>query len=255
MGLPDAAPGRARGEGGGVTVPARQPIVNFDTAELDAFYKIASANAGISIQQLHQRLEYLFNLPRSDSDINDYRLSKGVWKKLADEISPVSRFLRYRKLTNGRVQFPLDNQIPDAWIWTDTSETPIGLEVTIAQGKERYFLAKELTEKGIGRGFLGHSDETPNEVFENALERDRAAYSGEHALSVIERGIRLCIKRKSDEKYAGFVLLIEAPLLTLPKHKWPPIEPRLKRAASILAFEEAHVISNASSDPWGFQIK
>jgi hypothetical protein len=49
-------------------------------------------------------------------------------------------------------------------------------------------------------------------------------YSTGSALEAIGNGIKSCLKKKSDPKYAGFDLLIEAPLRSLPNEGWNQIE-------------------------------
>ena len=80
-------------------------------------------------------------------------------------------------------------------------------------------------------------------------------YTTPLALSAIGRGIRRCLTQKDEPKFAGFLLLIEAPLRSLPRQRWEAIKDDLCQAAASLPFAEVHVISNAEETPWGFQIK
>src|SRR5690349_17755423 len=113
----------------------------FDRHILDEFYARVSVESGVDISSFQRDLASLFTRPRSKEDLRDYRLSKGPWKKLADEIVPVSGYLICNGVVSGRVRFSLNDQIPDAWLWRDDQEERVGIEVTIAQARERYHLA------------------------------------------------------------------------------------------------------------------
>jgi hypothetical protein len=228
---------------------------SFDTYVLNDFYARISAEDGLSVIDFQAELVGLFERPRSECDLNDYRLSKRPWKKLADEITPISRFLRFRGVDSGRVRFPLDNHPPDGWLWQDEGNDRVGIEVTIAQARERLHLAKELVGKGLGRGFIGLPDDAPQTVFDQAMSKKRAMYSPDQALSATKRGIRRCLKRKDKPKFAGFILVIQAHLLSLPREYWETIKDDLYEAAAALPFAAVHVIGDANERLWGLQIK
>jgi hypothetical protein len=231
------------------------PVSRFDTTALDDLYARVCATEGVGVADLQAQLADLFGRDRSENDLNDYRLSKQPWKKLADEITPVSRFLRIRKINFGRIRFPLNDEPPDAWFWESSDSEPIGIEVTIAQGTERFHLAKELVDSGFGRGFIGLPDDAPPADFKRAMSGQRIIYTSEHALSAIRNGISLCLIRKNRPDYEGCILLIQAPLRSLPYDRWDAIKPDLRAAAASLPFREVHVVGNADATPWGFQIK
>lgn len=227
----------------------------FDTTALEQFYAWVSADEGVRVADLQAHLKRLFARDRSDEDLNDYRLSRKRWKKLADEVTPVSRFLRFRKIHVGRVRFPLNDNPPDAWLWQDDKAKPTGIEVTIAQGRERFHLARELVRKGMGRGFIGLSDDAPSAEFDRAVSRQRIMYTSARALTAIGDGICRCLLEKNKPGYAGYTLLIQAPLRSLPYERWEAIKPELRASAANLPFREVHVIGNAEDAPWGFQLK
>jgi hypothetical protein len=89
----------------------------FDIRALKELYAGISAEGGVLVPEFESELTSLFQRPRSSADINDFRLSKGPWKKLADEVVPVSRFLRLKGVKTGRIRFPLDHNPPDSWFW------------------------------------------------------------------------------------------------------------------------------------------
>ncbi len=225
------------------------------SSTLNEFY--SSAKAGTSVADFQVALRGVFARPRSDDDLKDHRLNRRSWKKFADEVTPVSRFLRFRGIESGQIQFPLDlgkDKYPDCWLYKDGGDGPVGIEVTIAQARERYHLANELVETGEGRGFIGVSDDAARGDFDRAMSGSRKAYSNDQALSSIRDGICRCLSRKNKPKFAGFVLLIQAPLLdSLPQERWESIKDDLCAAATALPFREIHVIDGM--DCWGFQIK
>lgn len=132
---------------------------------------------------------------------------------------------------------------------------PQGLEITVAQSREQHYLGRELNEKRMGRGHLGLPDNASAKAFSDRLARPRVMYSTESALKVIGNGIRSCLKKKADPKYAGFDLLIEAPLRSVPNERWSQIENELRSATSKMPFREIHVIGNQDTEPFGFRIK
>jgi hypothetical protein len=127
--------------------------------------------------------------------------------------------------------------------------------VTVAQSREQHLLGIELNEKGIGRGFLGWPDDAPAEAFSRRLASPRAMYSTEGALTAIGSGIKRCLEKKGSSKYAGFDLLVEAPLRSLPRERWNLIKDELRQAASTSPFREIHVIGNQEDEPFGLRIK
>lgn len=228
---------------------------SFDIHALNEFFAQISSENGISVADFRVKLGGLFKRPRSADDLSDYRLSRSPWKKLADEVTPVSRFLRFYNIESGQIRFPLDNHPPDCWLWKDGGKNPVGIEVTIAQATERYHLAKELVDTGRGRGFIGVLDDAPRVDFDRAMSRQRVMYSTDQALSAIRGGILRCLSRKDKPKFAGFYLLIQAPLRSLPRERWEAIKGDLCEAAAKLPFRDVYVIGNVNESPWGFQIK
>jgi len=228
---------------------------SFDICALKEFYARISAKDGLSVTSFPAELTGLFERPRSDRDLNDYRLSRRCWKKLADEVTPVSRFLRFYGVESGRIRFPLDDHAPDAWLWPGNGNDPVRIEVTIAQGTERFHLANELVNICQGRGFIGIPDDASPIAFDCAMSRARVMYSTNQVLSAIRGGILRCLSRKDKPKFARFILVIQAPLLSVPRERWEAIRGELCEAAAALRFAEVHVINNADERPWGFQIK
>lgn len=227
----------------------------FDTTALNTLYQLLSSPCGMAVAEFQRELSRLFALPRTSDDLTAYRLSRSAWKKLADEVSPVSRFLRWQVIQEGRVRFPLDNHSPDCWLLSDDNAIPQGIEVTIAQARERYHLAREMIEAGWGRGFIGVSDDAPQSEFDRTMSRQRVTYTTDQALLAVDRGIRRCLARKNRPAFAGFILVVQAPLSALPNERWRALVGGLRAAAASLPFRSVYVIGNPDESPRGFRLK
>jgi len=214
----------------------------------------ARLSGWMSLAEFEQALAEYFNGPRTKAEIADYRAKRGATKKLRDEVVPVLHHTKFVK-ARGEVRFDLNSEVPDCWLRNNPTAAPQGLEITVAQPREQHLLGQEMNEKGIGRGHLGLPDDAPAKAFKERLARPRVMYSSEGALKVIGNGIKACLQKKSDPKYAGHDLLIEAPLQSLPKERWSLIEDELRSAASGMPFREIHVIGNQASESFGFRIK
>lgn len=215
------------------------------------FARLADWN---SISEFEQAMQSYFVGKRSQAEIADFRAKRGASKTLRDEITPVLHHLKFIK-AKGEVKFALNNTVPDCWLREGREARPQGLEITVAQSREQYHLGRELNEKPMGRGFLGLPDDASSKAFSERLARPRVMYSSESALRVIGNGIKSCLKKKTDPKYEGFDLLIEAPLRSLPNERWSRIEDELRFSASKMPFREIHVIGNQDTEPFGFRIK
>lgn len=226
-----------------------------DREALNKFYEEVSARDGMSVTVFHARLASLFADKRTTGDICDYRLGKKPWKKLRDEITPVSRFLQFYEIEADRVRFPLNNNPPDCWLLNDIGND-CGIEVTIERGREQHHLKRELNQTGIGRGFIGLQDDSSEADFANRMSSRRFMFSSEQALESTKAGIIRCLCKKNDPKYANIkYLLIQAHLITLPKERWSAITRELSLVAKNLPFQKIYVIGNADEHPCGFQIK
>ncbi len=226
----------------------------FDIEKLNEYYNNLSAQDGMSVVDFQDRQTTLFALDRNIDDLNDYRLGIKPWKKLRDEITPVSRFLKFYHIEADRIRFPLDNNTPDCWLLNDSKG--LGIEVTIESGREQYYLTKEMIETSIGRGFIGIHDDAPQVDFDNRMSRPRVMYTTDQALDATKRGILRCLSKKNDRKYKKiFYLLIMSRLNSLPKERYGSITEELSQEAKKLPFQEVHIIGNTDKEPWGFQIK
>ena len=222
----------------------------FDLDTLQSLEVRLSSPKGVTTSELTELLSTVFADERSTKDVDDYRLGKRPWKKLRDEVSPVSAFLSFKDL-EGNARFPLDNKVPDAW-FTSNGDVTVGIEVTRALGRTDYELAKEMVHEGVGRGFLGLQDNALKADFNHPLQRPRTMYSTRQALVTVSEGIQRCLEAKDKIKYAGMWLLVLAPLSNLTRERWEAIVPALKQKAAPVSFDQVHVFDGRS---WGFQIK
>ncbi len=226
-------------------------IANPDTPLGSLYSRLAN---WIPIVEFEQAMHDYFVGPRSEKEVADYRAKRGALKRLRDEVGPVLHHVKFVK-AEGEIRFQFSNAVPDCWLRDSPASNPHGLEVTVAQAREQYHLGVELNEKGVGRGFLGLSDDAPSHAFSDKLAKQRVAYTSDSALRVIGSGIKRCLKTKTHPKYTGFDLLIEAPLLSLPNKRWGQIHEELRLAALATPFRQIHVIGNQHAAPFGFRIK
>jgi hypothetical protein len=227
----------------------------FDVEALSILYSDLSALDGMNVADFQKRLKNLFAKDRSNADLNDYRLGKKPWKGLADEIVPVSHFLQFQNIGVDRIRFPRDNNTPDCWLLNDKGQK-FGIEVTIARGRERFELTKEMNETGIGRGFIGLQDVASQADFDKRMSNPRNMFDSEQALQATKAGILFSLSKKNSERYENiYYLVIQAHLSILPNDRWSAIAEDLSQKAAFLPFQEIHVIGDVGENPWGFQIK
>jgi hypothetical protein len=205
------------------------------------------------ISEFEALLHSYFSGERSPAELADYRAKRGAAKALRDEVAPVLRHVKFVK-AKGEIKFTLNNAVPDCWLRDSPSAAPQGLEVTVAQSREQHELGKALNERKISPGFIGLPDTAPSKAFTDKMARERVMFSPASPLKVVAAGITRCLERKAHPKYAGFDLLIEAPLHSLPRDRWKNVEAELRAAASVMPFRKIHVIGD-QQDPFGFQIK
>ena len=186
----------------------RTQTTSFDPAVLDKFYKLISSENGIHVMEFQKKLNELFELPRSENDdMKDYRIGRGSWKELRDEVVPVSRYLDYQKIEDGRLKFSLDNEpLTDCLYWKETDENPTRIEVTASNGKERFYINKELNKGYPTKGFLGLGDDENDKKFKEAIEKPDEVHLGDTALDFMKKGIIRCLEKK-EEKLKKYIVL------------------------------------------------
>lgn len=218
--------------------------------ELDEFY--AALKQGLTVKAFLDRYHAILGFVRSHGLMADYRLGKGRVKKLSDEVTPVARFADKFAEPNNSIRFNLSDKYPDCVL--TQPEGGRDIEVTIAQGRERLNLEREFNETGEGRGFIGITDDQPTRLFIDAMERDMAASTGE-VFKCVEHAVELCCQNK--QGHDGDTLLIEAPLLILPSHRWQEFSTQLggNDKVKALKFREVYLTGYGEDGAICFKLK
>src|SRR5260221_5495280 len=185
----------------------------------------------LPIPEFEAAMNAYFSGERSAAQLADYRAKRRDQKKLRDEVAPVLRHLRFTR-AQGEVRFQLNDDSPDCWIRDDASAAAQGIEVTVALARAQQALGVELNERGISPGFLDLQDDAPTAAYLARRARGRVMFVADSKLQATGEGIRRCIKKKSNPKYAGFDLLIEAPFDGISEDRWSGLVPEVQAAAS-----------------------
>jgi hypothetical protein len=232
-------------------------MLQFDVAALEALEQVLSSKSGMPIPEFLATIPELFERPISKQDREDCRMSRGRWKKFCDEICPVHSFLKYRGMIAGRIQFPLDDQVPDGWLFPEDGAEPIGIEVTIAMGQERYHIFKKLNRDGTSPSHTLVPNASTAKAFQNAIEGSRAGISVDDRVAVVVSDIEESLKRKASSRYNGYFLLVEAPIDQTERNGeyWNAALDRLKTMAASLPFMQIHVVTDRDIAKWGYQLK
>jgi hypothetical protein len=133
---------------------------------------------------------------RSHGLVEDYRLGRGRMKRLRDEVTPVALFLSEHAGSSDKIQFPLNNHVPDCNVWHRTPNLHRTIEVTVAQARERLNLMTELNETGWGRGFIGVTDDKSKSAFDERMAEPREAYSTDRVREIMTGALTLCPETK-----------------------------------------------------------
>ena len=212
------------------------------TSHEEALNRMLERVGTISVGELRSAIARLLECDRTEQELADWRFRRGKLKKVCDEIIPVDRLFRYLGISEGTVSFPLDNKVPDCHWSPAGSPTSIGIEVTIAQGRARYILSKELVENGLSRGYLSLSDDAEKEEVEVATSSQRVMYTSKEALSSMLDGIKRCLREKNDAKYVEMILVIEADLTPLRPVNWEEMIPELRELAESMPFSQIFIV-------------
>jgi hypothetical protein len=128
-------------------------------------------------------------------------------------------------------------------------------ETAFARGLARdgYVVAFDERERPALRAALPEALGLP--AVDNEVDELLKHFGFVEPLGHLGQGIKQCLSKKNDPKFAGHDLLIEAPLLCLPKERWGLIEDDLRSAAQPLPFREIHIIGDQTKSLFGFRIK
>jgi hypothetical protein len=114
----------------------------------DSFYGLI--RSGLEVGDFLGRHAALFPEIRAYGLVDDYRLGKGRMKRLRDEVTPVALFLPEHADNSDKVQFPLNNHVPDCNVWHRKPNLHRTIEVTVAQARERLNLMTEFEQDRMG---------------------------------------------------------------------------------------------------------
>ncbi len=191
----------------------------FDATALASLYADVSRPQGVDLDELAARLDRLFTLDRSGTDLQAYREGRKPWKRLREEVVPVTALLVGRG-RQGRVRFPLSDSPPDAWFQPAGRADWIGVEATGALIRSQRELAKDLPNHVVASGFRALPDQAPQKAFDAARARGRLLHSRRGVERSIAEAVATALERKNHPKYQGQILLVNAPLEALPAHDW-----------------------------------
>jgi hypothetical protein len=218
---------------------------------LDKFY--ADLKFGISVPEFLRRFLEVLDFVHSNDLTPQMRLAQGRVKRLRDEIAPMRAFLRKAAEDGDSVQFPLDSGPVDCNVYSVAGQTR-RIQITVAQARARLNVMTELNERGIGRGYLGITDDRPTAEFVRAMNRERIAYSTSGAQRTLVSALSLCLKKKSGPKGAS-TLLIEAPLNDLPVSRLEETLPSLRNVAKTSPFNEVFLVGDGERRQSCYQLK
>ena len=219
-------------------------------SELDDFY--AALKSGTTVANFLERYDGIIWFIHKEGLTKDYRLGSGRVKKLRDEVSPVTCFVRMHAAPEDRICFAPDDTAPDC-IVKHGDDRLREIEVTVAQARERLNVMTELNQTGTGRGYLGLSDDAPTEDFLRRMDQPRIAHSTEEIGRSIICAVAICARKKS--KSRGDTLLIETPLETLPADRWDNFRVPLAETVKDLTFPEVYVTGRSGDRDICLRIK
>ena len=211
--------------------------------KLDDFY--TTIKSGTTVSNFLEKYDCIFRFIRSEGLTEHYRLGSGRVKKLRDEVTPVARFVRKFAELEDRILFALSDKTPDCCVMHEGNRLR-EIEVTVAQGTERFYVMRELNETGTGRGHLGLSDDAPTDHFKERMNQPRSGYTGEEIGRTLICAVAICARKKS--RFTGDTLLIDAPLETLPGNRWDDFWKALANEVGKFTFNEVYVTGRSDQE-------
>ncbi|GLR59290.1 hypothetical protein [Rhizobium indigoferae] len=220
--------------------------MEFGTVELADLYDEVSHPDGISPQRLREITAPLVERTISGDNLDGFRRGARPWKRLKEEILPVRDLISAQYSDAVSVRFPLDSSFPDAWLRFENGRQ-LGVEVTGALVRSDVEVGKELMSGVPVAALIGLPDEAPQRDFTMARQKGRMWHSAIHVDSVLINGVKKALADKDDEKYAGFALLVVAPLRRRPRRsdvEWREI---LLQSAEMLPFAEIYLMERSGA--------
>ena len=220
-----------------------------DRATIEALCAWLTAEDGVEISALIQRVDALLDRPRDEQMSALLAERRPPWKVLADEVLPILAFLRAKQQTSGRIRFPQNDTAYDAWVRSEGDEWR-GIEATGALSRAEIALAGAERGKGVKAGFLGLPDDAKPDRYAAALKRPRVMHSRRGVEMQVEAGLQASLAKKNKPgKYDGGTLLITIPLMRLPDDNWDAMAEKLGTVAEALPFDEIHAMDHRKTPP------
>jgi hypothetical protein len=214
--------------------------------ELDGFYSVLRNRT--TVAEYISRYEALFPLIHSNGLTANYRLAKGPFKRLRDEITPVFPFAQQHAALDDEIQFPLDDGPHDCNIWHRAQGRHRTIQITVVHGHARFRIMTELNAAGCSRGFLALNDDSGKQAFNDAMGREREMYSTARAQQVMLRAFSLCAEKK--RRSTSDTLIIGASTQMLPRSRWQETQPALADLFAENTFSEVYVASDDDEFCW-----
>ncbi|CAN7352474.1 hypothetical protein [Rhizobium sp. LjRoot258] len=220
--------------------------MEFGTGELADLYEEVSHPDGVSPQRLREMTSLLVEGTISGENLDRFRRGARPWKRLKEEILPVRDLISAQYSGVVSVRFPLDSSFPDAWLrFEDGSK--LGVEVTGALVRSDVEVGKELASGVPVAALIGLPDAAPQREFTTARQKGRMWHSASHVDSVLIDGVKRALADKDDEKYAGFALLVVAPLRRRPGRSDAEWREMLLQSAEMLPFAEIYLMERSGA--------
>jgi len=137
-----------------------------------------------------------------------YRLAEKPLKKVRDESAVLVHFLQDQKQYRF-IRQNLGNDIPDAWLWTDSA--CVDVEITVALAKMRRAIAERLNKAGNSPGFLPLAEIDDLAAYRAAANADYRGYSTGQYVEVLYSGVMDRVREKAKSVRQG-ILLIDCPI-------------------------------------------
>lgn len=215
--------------------------------ELNRFYDFAKGKNFVGA--FLEAYGHIFPIIHSNGLTADYRIARGIVKKLRDEVTPAACFVGKHAVAEDEIRFSLDDKAADCELWHKNGRHR-KVQITVAQANERRYLMTELNNRGIGRGYLGLTDDQEDRVFRSRINEESRGYSPPEVEKTISRALMLCLSNKKHHSGTD-TLLIDGPLELFTADKWEPM--RLNFAALATSpdfatnFSEIYFVGSPSS--------
>ena len=89
----------------------------------------------------------------------------------------------------------LDDDAADCELWHKDGQHR-KIQITVAQANERRYLMTELNNRGIGRGYLGLTDDQDDHLFESKMSEEPCGCSPSDVEKTLCHALGLCLSNK-----------------------------------------------------------